>query len=133
MIIFRCSYTARVDSAILEHVLGGKLSLHKRICAEFAKTEISNETALALEKWDDVSVRVRDKAATVEGKRQKAEKKVRKTRLLQREAVRSGSYTYMTTEEKDAKIEREMENDSGSETETDNEFLDRHTVSKSTQ
>lgn len=113
------SYTARLDAAVLEHNLGGELPVHNRICGEIIKHDVSSTTARTLGLWDDARKRAHNKAATAEGKQKKGEKKARKTRLLQRAALRSGAYTYVTSEEQAVKLEAELANVSGSDSETE--------------
>lgn len=120
---FSASYTARVDAAVLEHNLGGKRKLHERICTEFVKQRVSPEAALVLGNWDEVTTSAREKARTADGKQKKAQKKARKTKLLQRGTLRSGMYTYTTSAEQAIKMEKEMADGSGSETETDQEVF----------
>lgn len=117
---FRSSYTGRVDVAVVEHNLRGKLGLYKNICQDFAEMAVKGETIKQLERWDKARANAAILLASAESKRRKAEKKVRKTRLLQREAVRSGTYIYVTSEEQAAQFKRD--DDSGSETETDREL-----------
>lgn len=108
--------------AVLEHILGGTLPLHRRISVEFAEREVSDTSAQILGGWDAARDRERERSTTELGKKRKAEKKARKARLLQRQALRSGAYMYTTCEEQAVKIEAQLEGDSGSETETDAEI-----------
>lgn len=107
-----------MDVAVVEHNLGGKRLTYEKICQEFAGQDISEHTVQTLARWDRVTEKAAEVTATVEGKRRKAAKKARKTELLQRKQLRSGAYTYVTSE----KLAAELEEDSGSETESDAEL-----------
>ena len=120
---YRSCYTARVDVAVLEHILQGKAACYEKICQEFAKLEVNDEALKMLHRWDESTKKAAGKASTVEGKRCRAAKKARKTDLLRRAPGRSGTYTYFTCEEQAAKLNEET---SGSETETDTELHSRY-------
>ena len=91
---FRSSYAARVDVAVVEYILRGHLQLYRKICREFADVEVDEGTVNQLARWDEVRTKARSKSATAEGKQRRADKKARKTRLLQRHTLRADDYIY---------------------------------------
>lgn len=116
----------------MEHALRGKSVLHTKICEEFVGVNAEKKSVEALARWDRIKKHAGTFAQTAEGKARRAVKKARKTRLLLRQAMRAGSYTYVTSDERAAKaeadetgsdeeIESEAESDHGAETETDTE------------
>lgn len=110
--------------AIVEFSFGGKAKLYEMICKEHVGIKASDETMRILEQWERKNKRAAAKAATAEGKAKRAVKKARKTHFLQRHALRAGAYTYVTSDERAAKVEdgenscceSDVETDSGTET-----------------
>ena len=103
--LYRASYAARVDVAVVQHALGSKTALYQKICEEFVMLPADDKTKQILERWDSNRSKAAAQAATAEGKAKRAAKKARKSQLLQRKALRAGAYTYITVEERAGKLE----------------------------
>lgn len=111
-----------MDVAIVEHALQRKAALYEKICNEFVGVSAQEDTIKILDRWDGNRARAATQAATADGKAKRAGKKARKTKLLQRQALRVEAYTYVTSDERAAKAERgeqDAESGSGSDDETD--------------
>ena len=91
--------------------------MYERTCEEYVGLEPDEETKRILKQWDRDRAAAAAKATTAEAKETRSAKKARKTQLLLRKALRAGAYTYITSDERAAKIER----GSDGENESDNE------------
>lgn len=116
---FRASYAARVDVALVEHSLRGKLDLYRRICSDFVGVETDKGSVDAFEKWDGIRSTAAARAATIGAKAKRATKRARKSQLLGRRALKSGAYTYITSDERTAKNEHGDDSRSDSDADSD--------------
>lgn len=113
---------------MIETTCRGQAALYQRICEEFVGVAAAKEALAILAESDSKRKKVSAQGGTVEGKKKRAEKRARKSRLLQRQALRAANYTYIMSDERAAEWKRE-DSDSGSETETDAELhICHHTL-----
>ena len=109
------SYTARVDIAIIEYILHGKLPLHRRICSEFIGIQVDTSAEADLAARDEYKAKQVKKRTMPEEKRRRTEGKIHKKKLLRRKTLNAGDYIYVTSDEQAVIEAKGEESDSAEE------------------